>query len=110
MTARMTIAMVPSNARSLFLLKNLNVAPSADSFQPVRDFVIQFLLDDIHANHFHHLLEGRNRIDAAAPSFRHEHIGVVHADFLVGSPEELTETHVEKLLHPQALADGFPNG
>src|SRR3954465_11531708 len=100
--------MKPSMRR---LLKNLNVAPSTDSFEPHLHLVLKELCNHVFPHSFRHFgIAQEGNGDSAAPSCRDENVLVVLTYVLVRGPDRFSEFDVEELLHPQTTAHALPEG
>src|SRR6516164_4420944 len=89
------------------LLKNFNIAPCADGFQPDINLVIHSLLNDVVPYGVGYLREWRNRIQSAALRFRHKNLVVIFFEIVIRWPDELSEPQIEILLHPDPSSDGI---
>src|SRR5262249_36306168 len=94
-TARINRAMRLRPTRILFLLKNLNIAPSAYSLEPDAHLVVQLLIENVHSNGILDLFKRWNGIHAAGPRLGHKNLVVVFANILVRRREELSKSDIE---------------
>src|SRR6266581_2892869 len=108
--ARIAITMKLSAARIRRLLKNLNIAPSTDSFEPYIDLVIQIFLNNVVPHGINDLIERRNRIHTTRPGFRHKNIFIILEHLIVRRTYELPEPQIEIFLPSNAPPYGFKNG
>src|SRR4026209_1276910 len=94
-------------ARTLFLLKNLNNAPSPYGLEPDAHFVIQLLFENILSNRIAHLFKRRDRIRAACPCGGHKNFIVILADILIRRADELAKSQIEVTPCPHSSQDGI---
>jgi len=109
MNARNAMSRAASAITIRRLLKNFNIAPCPDRFEPDIHLVVHLFLNHVVADCVRYLRQRRNRIQTPFLRFRYENLIVVFFQIDVRRADELPEPEIEKLLNADPAADGAPN-
>src|SRR5437762_4401373 len=93
----------------LRLFKNLNLALSANRFQPDIDLVVQSFLKNVTTNRVRDAFQRRDGRQAAFFRGRNKYVFVITADIFVRRMNGLSPALVEILSHPDTQTDRFAN-
>src|SRR5262245_42279242 len=87
------------------LVKNLNIAPSANGFKPQADFVVHAFLDNVLKDRRGHIgvREWRDRLHSAFVGFRYEYLLVILPDLIVRGTDQLPKLHIKEFLNSNSL-------